>query len=313
MSNQYLWDRTGEPDPDVVQLESRLGKLRYEHKAPSSPRRKVRLPRWGLPLAAAIAGLAIGTGWLTRQNTAPAWQVSTLAGTPSVDQQPLRSAQLFSTGVWLETDGRSQARIQAANIGLVDVNPGSRVQLSTSRHDEHRLRLAKGEIEAFITAPPRLFFVETPSALAIDLGCAYRLKVDESGNGLLQVKSGWVELHENKRRVLVPSGAQCLLRNQFGPGTPHFPDATATFQSALIELDFGDKPDSMSVVLAEARPKDSLTLWNLCHRLDETQRKQVYDRVVELIPSSARIKRERIVRLEADALGAWKEILNKHW
>lgn len=37
MKDDYLWDRTGEPDPDVQSLESILGNLRHKGKAPEMP------------------------------------------------------------------------------------------------------------------------------------------------------------------------------------------------------------------------------------------------------------------------------------
>ena len=30
MNDDYLWDRTGEPDPEIQQLEEILGTLRYQ-------------------------------------------------------------------------------------------------------------------------------------------------------------------------------------------------------------------------------------------------------------------------------------------
>ena len=32
MNEEYLWDKSGEPDPDIQQLEQILGTLRYEPK-----------------------------------------------------------------------------------------------------------------------------------------------------------------------------------------------------------------------------------------------------------------------------------------
>ena len=46
---------------------------------------------------------------------------------------------------------------------------------------KHCLRLAHGRLSARVTAPPRLFVVDTPAATAIDLGCAYDLAVLTDG------------------------------------------------------------------------------------------------------------------------------------
>ena len=52
---------------------------------------------------------------------------------------------------------------------------------------DNRLALERGRIYATILAPPQKFFVETPSALAVDLGCAYSLEVIDTGETILFV------------------------------------------------------------------------------------------------------------------------------
>jgi mRNA-degrading endonuclease toxin of MazEF toxin-antitoxin module len=76
MSDDYLWDRTGEPDTDVQELENVLGTLRYQPKPFVLPEdAQVVSPRKWFPLmaiAAAIALLALAMGiWIKvqRQNT----------------------------------------------------------------------------------------------------------------------------------------------------------------------------------------------------------------------------------------------------
>lgn len=68
MNDNYLWDRTGEPDTEVQQLEELLGTLRYQPKPLEIPATiSVRRKRAFIPLtiAAAIAVLLIGAGlWI---------------------------------------------------------------------------------------------------------------------------------------------------------------------------------------------------------------------------------------------------------
>ena len=58
--DDYLWDRTGEPDPDVEHLERVLGKYRYQAK-PLSPALQARLPerRGGWMRFAAVAAAVL--------------------------------------------------------------------------------------------------------------------------------------------------------------------------------------------------------------------------------------------------------------
>jgi hypothetical protein len=73
MNDNYLWDRTGEPDAEIQELEELLGTLRYEPKPLAIPAtahlkpRRVFIP---LTIAAAIALLVIGAGlWIRFANS----------------------------------------------------------------------------------------------------------------------------------------------------------------------------------------------------------------------------------------------------
>jgi len=79
MNEKYLWDRTGEPDKDLLQLEDLLGELRYQPRPLQIPA-NVRVGRRSFAPALAIAAtllLAIAIGlWLNlnRRSVAPPQQ-----------------------------------------------------------------------------------------------------------------------------------------------------------------------------------------------------------------------------------------------
>jgi hypothetical protein len=76
MNDNYLWNRTGEPDREVQELEEILGTLRYEPRPLEIPagihvgRRRTYLP--ALAIAAAIALIVIGLGLWFNFNRRPA-------------------------------------------------------------------------------------------------------------------------------------------------------------------------------------------------------------------------------------------------
>ena len=78
----------------------------------------------------------------------------------------------------MDRDGRGIERhgSRVGEIGSVEVEPNTRLRVVAAQPGEHRLALERGEIRAKITAPPRLFFVETASGTAVDLGCEYKLR-----------------------------------------------------------------------------------------------------------------------------------------
>jgi hypothetical protein len=223
----------------------------------------------------------------------------------------------LAVGEWLETDASSRAKIDVGTIGQVEIDPNTRVRLLETRPTEHRLELLRGRMSAHIWAPPRLFFVDTPSAVAADLGCAYTLEVDENGSGLLRVTAGWVALQLRDRESMVPAGAACATRPDFGPGTPYFEDASAQFREALEKFDF-DSPGvseipSLDQLLPEARPRDTLTLWHLLSRVEGEQRERVYDRMSALTPPPSGVTREGVLKLNEQMLQAWKDKLVDVW
>ncbi len=291
----------------VAGLEQRRnGPARRASRQPTQRPRRARFRAWHA--AALVVVLVVGASawWLLPRLVTPAWEVARLEGTPRVGETPLADTGKLHPGEWLETDDHSRAALDIGVIGNVEVEPNTRLQLVEANPREHRLALEAGTIHARIWAPPRLFFVETPSALAIDLGCTYTLYVDSTGGSLLHVTSGYVELQHEERTSVVPQGSMCLTRPGLGPGTPFDEDASEAFREALNRLDFEDGgADALTALLAEARLEDTATLWRLMYEIDPTERGRLYDRLVELVPPPDGITREAVLRADIEAIRTW--------
>ena len=269
--------------------------------------------RWALlPLAAAAALVLL---WLGRRGTirpAGAWEVTRLAGRPLVGETPLDASGALRVGQWLETDDSSRAVILVADIGHVDVKPGTRIRLVRARATDHRLALARGAIFAQVDAPPRLFFVEMPAGVAVDLGCAYALEVDSSGTGLIHVTAGYVELQWSGRRSIVPLGFVARTRPGVGPGVPFTADAPEALRLALEAYDFGNGGvPAVRRALAAARPEDAVSLWHLLSRVEPTLRVAVYERLGALVPPPAGVTRDGLLRLEQRQLDAYWNVIRR--
>ena len=259
--------------------------------------RPVRQWRWAFAaaLVLALAGVAY---WRTAHPSGPRWEVVRLDG----------SRALIGPGQWIETDSGSRASVKVGEIGSVEVAPNTRVRVVTARPGEHRLALARGEIRAKISAPPRLFFVDTASGTAVDMGCEYTLKMDGDGFGLLRVTKGWVSFEWRGLESLVPAGASCRTRPQVGPGVPYFDDAPDNLKQAL---ESGN--EELSAILAASRVRDTLTLWHLLSRVEAGDRERVYDRIATLTPVPAGVSREQALKLDPETLNRWKEELAWTW
>jgi len=279
--------------------------------------------------AAGVLLLIAGAGALWIYNTRPtvgpiqtdgpkgSWLVRRLDGTPRIGSETISQNGQLAIGEWLETDGSSRAQIAVGSIGNVDIDENTRVRLLANEPTEHRLELARGRMSARIWAPPRLFFVDTPSAVAADLGCAYTLEVDENGGSILHVTSGWVALQLKDRESIVPAGASCETQPGIGPGTPYFVDSTQPFRDALKKIDFNNDGNSQTAALTsmldQARPRDTLTLWHLLPRVNGEDRARVYDKLAAFAPPPAGVTREGVLRLDQTMLETWRQTLEPEW
>jgi len=295
--NDYLWDGSGEPDPEIQHLERLLAGFRSQRPAPALSAARARSGarfRWGA-IAAALVLTATGA-WLVSGGPSESWQVARLGAAPA----------RLSVGETLETGAAGHATLNVANVGTIDVDPDSRLRLESARPHDQRMSLEHGVIHAFIWAPPRTFVVDTPSAVATDLGCYYTLETDRDGVGLLTVLAGWVSIAHDGRESFIPAGAACRTRPHHGPGTPYREQASPAFRHALDDLDFANGGDpALATVLAGATKDDAFTLWHLLIRVDQTQRTRVYDALQSFVPPPAGVTREGILRADRPMLDQW--------
>ena len=344
MRDDYLWDGSGTPDPEIQKLEGLLEKYRLTPRPPAF--RAIAAATEGLPwwrlqrvvlwvqLAAALmAVLVIAAGYLWLRpkpavTVEPGWDVTRLAGAPRLGMKTVGAnewASKLRIGQILETDSQSRARIGIDKIGQLDVEPDTRVRVLKSGSELNRVALDRGTIRATIWAPPGQFVVDTASALAVDLGCIYTLHVDDSGAGLLQTTLGWVGFKLGGHESFIPAGAACPTRPKTGPGTPYFEDAPASLRQALSRFDFDagssqEREVQLDLVLTHSRRRDALSLWHLLARVEESERSRVYDRLRELVPPPPGVTREGIQKLDPKMLDLWWDQLGlgdislwRHW
>jgi hypothetical protein len=310
---QFTPAETPSPDPEGSWLA-----IRSELARGAAPR-----PGWTRPVSrfatAAAAGLALALGLTAgvyRQFAAPAsWRVVAIAGTASDGA--------LAAGTWLETDAASAVRLDVGRIGTAEIGPESRVRMERGSWRAHRLELTRGRLSAVIIAPPRLFFVQTPSALATDLGCAYELTVGDDGASELLVTHGWVELAEGGRRSLVPEGMMAKVEPGGRPGSPHLPGLDVDARAALARLDAGSGSAEDLRTLTDgmaphnARPnrkaRNGVTLWHLIPRTDGALRAQVVQELAALEPLPAKVSTEGILALDRQMLNRWRRALHPMW
>ena len=331
--DDYLFDGTGAPDPDVQRLEQILGRLRTTASAPPLAARGERRTangerrylgvRFLAPAIAAAAAIVLMVG-LTWQHAAPptsadatagkaSWQVSVLVGTPRIGASALVGGGRIAVGQTLTTGAGARARMEVSDIGQVTVDEQTRVRLVETRDGHHRLALERGTLHAAIAAPPGQFVVSTPSATATDLGCIYSLQVNDDGSGMLSVEAGWVAFEERGRESFVPAGASARTDRVNGPGTPRYDDTEPAFRQAIDDVDnrrdVSRRAAALHVVLEHARGRDAMTLWHLIPRVSGADRIAVVDALASRVPPPADVSRDAVLRLDRAALDQWWDLL----
>jgi hypothetical protein len=343
MDDSYLWDKSGTPDPDVVRLENLLAPARMKMSlpapastpdssdAPTSGRVHVATPRsrgpkrrknaWVLPAVGTLALFALIAviAWDYRpwDLNLTDWKAEALDGKPTIDGLAISKPLSVTFDTWMTTDATSRLQLSVSQFGKVIVHPGSTVRIKKIKDGEHWFELKQGSIKATITAPPKLFFVETPTALAVDMGCEYSLEVDATGEGTLHVTGGWVELQRKTHTVRVPQGKKCAIYADTGPGTPVNEHASDFLVAAVERFDrrsnpkFASKSDLVGDILASTGAKsltnDAVTLWHLLREVDAGDRQRVLVQLASLVPLPAGVKTDAILSLDPIAMDQWWE------
>lgn len=339
INEDYLWDRSGEPDPVVQRLEDVLSTYRH---VPLTHRRRSRWPLWAA-CAVAIGAVALivwpseddparmQTGVTSPYEVAVFEGVAELEG-PGVDGVKLvagASAMKLPVGTTLRTPKGSRVVVRADDdsigvykrVTVSDPERDSELRLQEVTDTEHRLYLARGRLHAMIGADVkmRLFQVGTPSGLSVDLGCEYDLVVDDDGSTTLEVSTGGVDFVVDGRSQVVPAGFRMWAPKGGKLSPPLNVDTdSATFRAAVLgyldpsTLGMKGTPSEEELLadaLKKAKVQDALTLYYLwlARPAGDPQGKRIYDRLIwlESLPGSS-ITEKMVLDREPWALERWR-------
>ena len=262
MADEYLWDRTGKPDPEIARLEKLLAGYGY-----AAPRRRSRFPML-LAVAAGLALVASASIWFTRAPVSE-WKIA---------------GKGVTVGQTIVTNGTAGAKLEAEQVGNIVLDANSRLRIVRSAGDRQELALQRGTMHALIWAPPSRFVVDTPSARTIDLGCSYTLTVLTDNSGMLTVQTGWVAFQAGAIESFIPAGAACRTRAHRGPGLPYFEDAPPALREAVARFETSGGREDLDAIEQNARKRDALTLWHLMLRTLGSDRDSVVRRFADLVP-----------------------------
>ena len=297
--DDYLWDRSDPADADVARLERLLGG--YAHagtprRTGVPSRRAMRARRrWRIALAAAamLACCAVAMQLWYRQrlrwDEGRPWQVVAQGSDVRIDGRNVTTRAQLAIDDVLETGNNTAARLQAAGIGEIAVGEGSRLRLVETRTGRHRVQLQQGRLWARVWAPPGQFGVGLHGMDVLDLGCEFLVEADARGSGTLTVLSGWVQVDNLWREVLVPQETRVRLRGAHLAGTPYDVRASAGFIAALDAIDARDGQVPANGVevrrlIANSQPRDAISLLSLLQAYPWLADGPMFERMAQLLP-----------------------------
>jgi hypothetical protein len=304
-TDDALWTARGPLPDDLAKLEADLAHL----PLPAEPdwrkvaRPPVRVEFRPMPLvwaaAAALVVVALAGQWLVRD----AWHVEAIQGRAT--QRGPSVAGRLPVGGTCETDASSRVVVRVAELGEVELEPGTVLRRKAGKRGESRLELEHGTLHARILAPPRVFVVETRVGVATDLGCAYTLSVDRERNGRLHVTHGRVAFSDDGREAFVPAGVWCPLTPE-GVGVPRREYASEAFLGLLAAYDSPlCSSGTLDSVLTAAEASDAISLWHMLPRVAGPDRERVARRLAALIDVPADVPLSQVLELDPAALDAW--------
>ncbi len=318
----YLWNRRGPVDEEIARLERLLAPQAWRER-PLTPRvAALARPRRRWRAVAAIAamlalfavGLHAGFNYRLQWPQAQPWRIAAFEGNVRIDGHAIDANAQLAPDTVLETGPGGTARLAVARIGEIVIGEDSRFSLRQTGSGRHRTVLEHGRLWARLWAPPGAFGVATPAGDVYDLGCEFVLHAREDGSGALTVRSGWVQIDNAFREVLVPQGARVEFGPGGRPGTPYDLGANVAFLDALREIDAqGSRihPDSEAIrtLVTQARQEDAISLLLLLQARPHLADGPLFDRLNELLPPAALVTRAAWRERGAAALSPWWDAL----
>lgn len=256
-----------------------------------------------------VKDMQISNDRLSQQNTfglSSYWKVSNLEGNSKIGDVTMTGNDSIMEGQFIQTDGISRAELMVANLGKVIIEPNSRIVFVKNAEGNNRIQVDYGTIQTTMNPNSKSFFVEMPSAVATDNGGSYTITVDSTGDGLVFVRSGKVEVESQNREAIIPAGSLVLTKKNFGVGTPFNENSSPKFKNALFNYDFGNCSGAcVATLLNSAKMTDAVTLVNLMPNAQGDDKEKIYTKLTTFVQPPRSVHIDSIYFMDEEKLNEW--------
>jgi hypothetical protein len=234
------------------------------------------------------------------------WKVSNLQGNSRIGDIAMSNNDSVKEGQWIQTNFDSRAELIVADMGRVIIEPNSKVLFVKGTEGNNRILVEYGTINTDMNPNSKSFFVEMPSAVATDNGSSYTMTVDKTGDGLVFVKSGKVDIESQNRDAVIPAGSLVLTKKDIGVGTPFNENSSEKFKNALLNFDFGNCSGTcVSTLLNAAKVTDAVTLVNLIPKIEQEYKNEVYVKLANFVSPPAGVRVDSLKFMDEKEMNEW--------
>ncbi len=315
MTDDYLWDGSGTPDPEIQRLESLLAEFRHR-RSPTRSSRRIVLPRHSnlaacfskcpgflasppLPSFSSLScvGLFFSRRPRTPPDTGPSWNVASLEGAPqigsqfafrhSIRRQTLCRPNSHHQFLFARFPFRKRSRRNSNRSQFSRSPPANRSETTN----------AFNSMSAPFTPPSGLLpanslWTRPPPSPSISVAPTRSKSRPTAPAPFAPRSAGSASISTAATRSSpqapcasrAPRSAPALPISK----TPANPFAKLSTVFDLTEQSTDARSKQLNTVLSQARPRDGLTLWHLLSRTTGPERAQVYARFADSRSSSSR-------------------------
>ena len=296
-----------EPElPEEIEEEPEDEKPKIKETKEEKPeRKKLKINKkfiWG---GLTVLVLIVAVYFLT--TSTKVWQVSSKSGTPSINNKALTQNEQFSRGDIVSTDASSTALIEIPDIGDIEIFSGTSFKRLEGNYSA---KLVNGKVNVNNENATERFSIEIPPAMIEDFYMAnkYSVIVDERGNTIIEVTSGWLRIFSETIKSIVPQGYTLKVIKDAGISLPFRTGSNPEYSKLSEDFLFGGKKDmTLDLLLTASSNTEAITLWNLLKRVEGVQREATYNRLHKLVPHPDAVKKKGILNLNPEMLQIWLE------